>query len=149
MANKYFQLRKSSFFYHSDAFQRILSIFFTQHLCLPEINMELGIAFSYKYGAKRVKLVSQEHLLQPCIFQFINKLSLFNEGEIVFVQWRRNYLSMEIAEIMMLVLINIFTLTYYMSRRMTKPTKWHVSPAKTQISLAICLVWSESSQCTQ
>ena len=28
---------------------------------------------------------------------------------------------------------------------MTKPTKWHVCPVKTQISLGICQVWSESS----
>ena len=28
---------------------------------------------------------------------------------------------------------------------MTKPTKWHVRPAKTQISLSIRPVWSESS----
>ena len=28
---------------------------------------------------------------------------------------------------------------------MTKPTEWHVRPAKTQISLDIRLVWSESS----
>ena len=32
-----------------------------------------------------------------------------------------------------------------MSRRMTKPTKLHVRPAKTQISLGIRPVWSESS----
>ena len=31
-----------------------------------------------------------------------------------------------------------------MSRLMTKPTNWHVRPAKTQISLGICPVWSES-----
>ena len=31
------------------------------------------------------------------------------------------------------------------SRRMTKPTKWHVRPAKTQISLGIRSDWSESS----
>ena len=30
---------------------------------------------------------------------------------------------------------------------MTKPTKWHVRPAKTQISLGIRPVWSESSLC--
>ena len=30
---------------------------------------------------------------------------------------------------------------------MTKPTKWHVHPATTQISLGICPVWSESSLC--
>ena len=28
---------------------------------------------------------------------------------------------------------------------MTKPTKWHLRPAKTQISLGMCPVWSESS----
>ena len=32
---------------------------------------------------------------------------------------------------------------------MTKSTKWHVRPAKAQISLGICPVWSESSLCTQ
>ena len=36
-----------------------------------------------------------------------------------------------------------------MSRRMTKPTKWSVRPAKTQISLGIRPVWSESSLCAQ
>ena len=30
-----------------------------------------------------------------------------------------------------------------------KPTKWHVHPAKTQISLGICQVWSESLLCPQ
>ena len=33
----------------------------------------------------------------------------------------------------------------HMSRLMTKPTKWHVRPVKTQISLGIRPVWSESS----
>ena len=32
-----------------------------------------------------------------------------------------------------------------MSHLMTKPKKWHVRQAKTQISLGICPVWSESS----
>ena len=31
-----------------------------------------------------------------------------------------------------------------MSRQVTKPTKWQVHPAKTQIRLGICPVWSES-----
>ena len=35
--------------------------------------------------------------------------------------------------------------TLHMSRLMTKPSKWHVRPAKTQISLGIRPVWSESS----
>ena len=33
----------------------------------------------------------------------------------------------------------------YMSRSTTKPTKWHVRPAKTLVSLGIHPVWSESS----
>ena len=36
-----------------------------------------------------------------------------------------------------------------MSRLTTKPTKWYVRPAKTQISLGIRPVWSESSLCAQ
>ena len=36
-----------------------------------------------------------------------------------------------------------------MSQCMTKPTKWHVRPAKTQISFGIRPVWSESSLCAQ
>ena len=36
-----------------------------------------------------------------------------------------------------------------MSCSTTKPTKWHVGPAKTQINLGICPVWSESLLCTQ
>ena len=35
-----------------------------------------------------------------------------------------------------------------MSHLMTKPTKWHVRPAKTQISLGIHPAWSESSLST-
>ena len=37
---------------------------------------------------------------------------------------------------------------YHMSQCMTKPTKWHVRPVKTQISLGIRPVWSESSLST-
>ena len=33
----------------------------------------------------------------------------------------------------------------YLSRSMTKQTKWHVRPVKTQITLGIRPVWSESS----
>ena len=35
------------------------------------------------------------------------------------------------------------------NRSTTKQTKWHVCPAKTQLSLCIHLVWSESSLCAQ
>ena len=37
----------------------------------------------------------------------------------------------------------------WLSWLMTKPTNWPVGPAKTQISLGICPVWSESSLCAQ
>ena len=37
----------------------------------------------------------------------------------------------------------------YLSLITTKPTIWPVRPAKTQISLGICPVWSESSLCAQ
>ena len=38
---------------------------------------------------------------------------------------------------------------YDLSCLMTKPTYWYVHPTKTQISLGICPVWSESSLCAQ
>ena len=37
---------------------------------------------------------------------------------------------------------------YHMRHLMTKPTKWHMRPAKTQISLGMCPIWSESSLST-
>ena len=42
-----------------------------------------------------------------------------------------------------------FLYLLYLSRLMTKPTKWPVRPTKTQIILGILPVWSESSLCTQ
>ena len=38
-----------------------------------------------------------------------------------------------------------FSLSEYLSQLMTKPTKWYVRPAKTQLSLTIRPVWSETS----
>ena len=37
----------------------------------------------------------------------------------------------------------------YLGQLVTKPTKWHVRPAKTRINLGIRPVWSESSLCAQ
>ena len=37
----------------------------------------------------------------------------------------------------------------HLSRHMTKPTKWYVLPAKTQMSLGFHPVWSEPSLCAQ
>ena len=42
----------------------------------------------------------------------------------------------------LIVLGQVYT---HLNRLKTKPTKWHVRPAKTQISLGICPVRSESS----
>ena len=36
-----------------------------------------------------------------------------------------------------------------MSRLLTKPAKWHLRPAKTQLSLGIRPIWSETSQWAQ
>ena len=44
--------------------------------------------------------------------------------------------------------ILITSILLYLSRLTTKPTKWHVRPAKTQINLGIRPVWSESSLST-
>ena len=45
------------------------------------------------------------------------------------------------------IVVNVWLIKKYyeMSCHMTKPKKWHVRPAKTQISLGIRPVWSESS----
>ena len=37
----------------------------------------------------------------------------------------------------------------YLSHLVTKPTKWHVRPAKTQISMGIRPFWSKSSLCAE
>ena len=44
---------------------------------------------------------------------------------------------------------DLATLDLHSSRLMIKPTKWPVRPAKTQISLGIHPVWSESLLCAQ
>ena len=43
----------------------------------------------------------------------------------------------------------LWSISLNMSSLMAKPTKWHVRPAKTQISLGIRPVWSASSMCAQ
>ena len=52
------------------------------------------------------------------------------------------------------VIMSTHKLSFYeeirkMNQCMTKPTKWHVGPGKTHISLGICPVGSESLLCTQ
>ena len=52
-------------------------------------------------------------------------------------------------EVCVLCLDSASLLGQKMSWLMTKPTKWRVHPAKTQISLGVRPVWSESSLCAQ
>ena len=47
------------------------------------------------------------------------------------------------------ICLNQFQVVLLMTLRTTKQTKLHVRPAKTQISLGIRPVWSESSLCAQ
>ena len=52
------------------------------------------------------------------------------------------------AKVKLIIIPNkrtIHSVSHNLSHLMTKPTKWHVRPAKTQISLGIHPVWSESS----
>ena len=53
--------------------------------------------------------------------------------------WSESPLSAQV------ILLDLSCSRSYLSHLMTKPTKWHVRPTKTPISLGICLVWSESS----
>ena len=55
MANWYFQFQESGSVF--ELLQRIFRLFFTFLIfCVSsKINLALGIAFSYKYGAERVK----------------------------------------------------------------------------------------------
>ena len=60
--------------------------------------------------------------------------------------------AMSVFQFALLILRNLIEwddIFSYMSRLVTKPTNWHVRPAKTQISLGIRPVWSESSLCAQ
>ena len=50
-----------------------------------------------------------------------------------------------LLNVVMQIIINSMKIVCYVSRVTIKPTIWHVRPAKTQISLGICPVWSESS----
>ena len=51
--------------------------------------------------------------------------------------------------LLILLLRCLIKIQNHLSRLVTKPTKWHVRPAKTQISLDIRSVWSESLLCAQ
>ena len=56
-----------------------------------------------------------------------------------------HFLTLRLIFAVMISLITPMQTEYSLSQRMTKPTKWHVRPAKTKLSLCICPVWSDSS----
>ena len=65
--------------------------------------------------------------------------------------WRGSHILLEPCQTIMghWTLLSLQSGQIHLSCRMTKPTKWHVCPAKTQISLGNYPVWSESSLCAQ
>ena len=58
MPNKYFQFWKGSFFIVLMHFREFWAYFWPNICVLPKINLVLGIAFSYEYGAERVTTVA-------------------------------------------------------------------------------------------
>ena len=58
-------------------------------------------------------------------------------------------LEQRIAQNIIGSIFTVFPFFLYMSRIVTKPTKWHMRPAKTQLSVGIHPVSSESSLCAQ
>ena len=65
--------------------------------------------------------------------------------------WRGSHILLEPCQTIMghWTLLSLQSGQIHLSCRMTKPTKWHVCPAKTQISLGNYPVWSESLLCAQ
>ena len=72
-----------------------------------------------------LKLAFCNRSYQLCMYSSSTEFKDKNASKSVTVVWRQSI--------------------HYVSCLMTKPTKWHVRPVKTQISLGICPVWSESS----
>ena len=67
--------------------------------------------------------------------------------------WEVQALSTYSQNTPFIMALNVHSMCWYyvsnVSQHMTKPTKLHVHPAKTQINVGIHPVWSESSLCTQ
>ena len=72
------------------------------------------------------------------------KLSLACLISMHFCHFRNHIQTTLLVSSSMVITLSMPFFVTYMSHLMTKPTKWHVRPAKTQISLGICPVWSES-----
>ena len=90
---------------------------------------------SYLTGAPR------ENSAHPVHFCSLNNLNCLQE---VLGPWQR--IDWQDAPMCRLIWV-ITGHTFHLSRLMTKPTKWLVRPSKTQISLGIRPVWSDSSLC--
>ena len=87
-----------------------------------------------------------------CYFKYLKNVCLYSSNMIhtefyttdgnSSVSWRSLFMNIWTS-----VVLKLFY--YKMSWGMTKPTKWPVCPAKIQISLGICPVWSELSMYAQ
>ena len=65
------------------------------------------------------------------------------ESKWTYIAWNETVFMYEVSKAME------WRSIIYLNHSMTKPTKWHMHPAKTQISLGIHPDWSESSLCAQ
>ena len=105
-----------------------------------------------------VILVLFVRLFGLCLFRFVGFLFLLGSGKGCGL-WLWHSLDFSLtfffkySKVDPLLLVFLFCASmisyvavywHYLSQHMTKPTKWHVRPANTQIDLGIRLVWSES-----
>ena len=112
-------------------------------LCICAVSPEASLVTHIKYGSRRRNQPKIRHLA-PTGWQHMHvwRMSVGRMKSVI-ISWAGS---------------NFFQILHYhhncllctkLSCFMTKLTKRHVRPAKTQISLGIHPVWSESSLCTQ
>ena len=91
--------------------------------------------------------VSDFDVVWPIFFLMNVFIALKGTPFFIFI-WRQNWMYSAVPEgynSIGMYLHDVQPSCSYLSRLMTKQTKWHVRPAKTQISLGIRPVWSEYS----
>ena len=76
-----------------------------------------------------------------------SKKNFFPNCWLKFPNWKIFILKLKKKKSLKIIKVSTFLDKDKMSRLMTKPTKWHVRPAKAQISLGINPVWSVFAVC--
>ena len=95
--------------------------------------------FKYgQYGSYETKYPNKQSILY---------CKIWNKADYRCVQSKSNTESLSNSVVWILAKLTL-SCKNHLSRLMIKPTKWHVRAAKTQISLGIYPVWSESSLST-